>query len=159
MAVRPESLPVIWASLVLALLLQVMPLPEEWLLWRPDWLGMMLAFWCIVAPQRVGVFYGFIFGLLLDLLEGSPLGQNALLMSLLTWLCLLLYSRLRVYSLWQQAALITIVLGLIQLIDQWLRVVFDVASLHLEFVYAAVIGGVLWPWFFTLMQHVRRRFR
>ena len=48
----------IWITLLLALGLQVMPMPDAWLIWRPNWLGMMLAYWCIAAPSRVGVFYG-----------------------------------------------------------------------------------------------------
>ncbi|WP_106478419.1 rod shape-determining protein MreD [Phytohalomonas tamaricis] len=148
----------IWLSLLLALGLQVMPLPDVWLLWRPNWLGLMLAYWCFSMPQRVGVFHGFIFGLLLDLLEGMPLGQNAFLLSCLAYLALLLYQRMRMYSLWQQALMIVVILGLVQLFEQWLRLAFGATSLHIEFVYSALVGGLLWPWFFTLMQLVRRRF-
>ena len=89
----------VWFTLLLALCLQVMPLPDVWLVWRPDWLGVLLAYWCVATPQRVGVIHGFVLGLLLDLIEGAPLGQNALTLSLLAYLFLLLYQRFRVYSL------------------------------------------------------------
>ena len=147
----------IWITLLLALGLQVMPMPDAWLIWRPNWLGMMLAYWCIAAPSRVGVFYGFLFGLFLDLLEGVTFGHNALLLSLMAYLVLLLYQRLRIYSLWQQAGLLIVVFGLIQLMDQWLRLMFGASVLHIEFVYSAIVVGVLWPWWFTLMQVIRRQ--
>ncbi|MCM5703097.1 rod shape-determining protein MreD [Larsenimonas salina] len=148
----------IWISMLLALGLQVMPLPDPWLIWRPSWLGLMLAYWCLTKPSRVGVFHGFVFGLLLDLLEGTTFGHNAFLLSLLAYLVLLLYQRLRIYSVWQRAGMLVVVLGLIQLLDQWLRLVFGAQVLHIEFVYSAIIGGVLWPWWYTLIHLIQRRF-
>ncbi|GHC32152.1 rod shape-determining protein MreD [Kushneria pakistanensis] len=149
---------VIPLSFLCALILQVMPLPEEWLLWRPNWAGLVLIYWCIITPYRVGVFHGFLIGILLDLLQGTPLGENALLYAAIAFLTLLLYQRMRIYALWRQAMLVTIVLALMQLFEQWLRTLLLGAPLHLEFVYAALLGGILWPWLFTLMQIVRRRF-
>ncbi|GHA91326.1 rod shape-determining protein MreD [Modicisalibacter luteus] len=152
-----RGLLMIWLSLLLALCLQVMPLPDAWLVWRPDWLGLILVYWCVVAPQRAGVFYGFVLGLLLDLIEGSPLGQNALVFSLLAYLALLLYQRMRAYALVQQAVMVFILLGIVQLVEQWLRTIFGPFSINLAFLLSALIGAVLWPWFFTLLQAVRRR--
>ncbi|GAB3340472.1 rod shape-determining protein MreD [Chromohalobacter beijerinckii] len=156
---RLPGLLMIWFTLLVSLCLQVMPLPDAWLMWRPNWLGLALAYWCIAAPQRVGVFHGFVLGLLLDLIEGTPLGQNALALSLLTYLCLLLYQRLRAYSIWQQAVLLFVLLGLIQLIEQWLRTIFGPVSIHLAFLLPALIGAALWPWLFTMMQVLRRRLK
>ncbi|NRB56611.1 MAG: rod shape-determining protein MreD [Salinicola sp.] len=147
----------VWFTLLLALCLQVMPLPDAWLVWRPDWLGVLLAYWCVATPQRVGVLHGFVLGLMLDLIEGAPLGQNALVLSLLAYLFLLLYQRFRVYSIWQQAVLVFILLGIAQLVEQWLRTIYGPISLSLEFLLPALIGSLLWPWLFTMMQVVRRR--
>ncbi|APX93673.1 rod shape-determining protein MreD [Halomonas sp. 1513] len=147
----------IWLSLLLALCLQVMPLADVWLMWRPDWLGLMLIYWCVVMPQRVGVLHGFVLGILLDLIEGSPLGQNALTLSLLAFLCALLYQRLRAYSLLQQALLIFMLLGIVQLIEQWLRTIVGPFSIHLAFLLPSLIGALLWPWLFTMFQMLRRR--
>ncbi|MBD3897352.1 rod shape-determining protein MreD [Halomonas sp. ML-15] len=147
----------IWLSLLLALCLQVMPLADVWLIWRPDWLGLMLIYWCVVMPQRVGVLHGFVLGLLLDLIEGSPLGQNALTLSLLAFLCALVYQRLRAYSLLQQALLVFMLLGIVQLIEQWLRTIVGPFSMHLAFLLPSLIGALLWPWLFTMFQMLRRR--
>ncbi|KFC49863.1 rod shape-determining protein MreD, partial [Halomonas sp. SUBG004] len=51
---------VVWLSLVLALCLQVMPLADGWQVFRPEWVGLMLIYWCMRAPDRVGVFHGFV---------------------------------------------------------------------------------------------------
>lgn len=152
-----EGYGLIWGSLLLALVLQVMPMPESWLLWRPCWLGMALVYWCLVLPSRVGVTHGFVFGLLLDLLDGTVLGEHALMMSLLAFLALLLYQRMRFYSLWQQAPMVMIITGLILLLEQWVRMVIGSSTLHLQFILPALLSGLLWPWFFTLMMTLQRR--
>ncbi|WP_136067024.1 rod shape-determining protein MreD [Modicisalibacter radicis] len=157
MSVSLRGLAATWISLLLALCLQVMPLPDVWLVWRPDWLGLTLIYWCVVAPQRVGVFHGFILGLLLDLIEGAPLGQNALVMALVAFLALLVYQRMRAYALVQQAVLVFVLLGIAQLLEQWLRTIFGPFAINLAFLLPALIGAVLWPWFYTLLQMLRRR--
>lgn len=158
MALTLHGLMAAWLSLLLALCLQVMPLPDPWLIWRPDWLGLMLIYWCVAAPRRVGVFHGFVLGLLLDLIEGSPLGQNALVFSLLAYLSLLVYQRMRTYALLQQAVLVFVLLGIAQLIEQWLRTISGPFSINLVFLLSALIGALLWPWLFTMLQALRRRF-
>lgn len=155
-AMTLRGLTMIWLSLLLALCLQVMPLPDVWLVWRPDWLGLMLIYWCVTLPQRVGVFHGFVLGLMLDLIEGSPLGQNALVFSLLAYLSLLVYQRMRAYALVQQAVLVFVLLGIAQLIEQWLRTIFGPFSINLAFLLSALIGAILWPWLFTMFQALRR---
>lgn len=157
MAFRPQTTLLCWFSLLLALCLQVMPLPDVWLIWRPQWLGLMLVYWCIVSPQSVGVFHGFLFGLALDVLQGAPLGHNALVLSLTAFMGVLLYQRIRAYSLLQQALLVIVVLGIAQLVDQWLRSIFGAGPVSLSFLLSAVIGGALWPWLYTLLQILRRR--
>ncbi|GAA5177274.1 MULTISPECIES: rod shape-determining protein MreD [Halomonadaceae] len=157
MNVSLRGLATTWISLFLALCLQVMPLPDAWLVWRPDWLGLVLIYWCVVAPQRIGVFHGFILGLLLDLIEGAPLGQNALVMALIAFLALLVYQRMRAYALVQQAVLVFVLLGIAQLLEQWLRIIFGPFAINLAFLLPALIGAVLWPWFYTLLQMLRRR--
>ncbi|WP_104201760.1 rod shape-determining protein MreD [Billgrantia saliphila] len=147
----------IWLTLLLALSLQVMPLAEGWQIWRPDWLGLMLIYWCMSAPDRVGVLHGFVLGLLLDLIEAAPLGQNALLLSLLAFLAALVYPRFRAYSLLQQALLVLVLLGLVQLVEQWLRTLFGSFSMHLAFLLPSLIGAVLWPWWTTMFQAFERR--
>ena len=149
--------PVVWASLLVALVLQVMPMPESWLLWRPCWLGMVLIYWCLARPSNVGVLHGFVFGLMLDLLDGRPLGEYALIHSLLAFLTLVLYQRLRVYSIWQQALMVMLMLGIVLLLDQWLRVAMDVDVLRIQATMAAVVSGLLWPWIRTLLSTLQRR--
>ncbi len=149
----------IWGTLLLALTLQIVPLMDRWLIWRPDWLELMLIYWCFVAPRRVGVAHGFVFGLLLDLAQGSPLGQSALVLTLLVFLCTLAHRRMRAYSLAQQALMVLLLLLVAQLLEQWLMSLFGPFTVHLAFLLPAVIGAVLWPWFYLLFQRLNQRLK
>ncbi|WP_252107502.1 MULTISPECIES: rod shape-determining protein MreD [unclassified Halomonas] len=148
---------VVWLSLLLSLCLQVMPLADGWQAFRPDWIGLMLVYWCMRVPDRVGVLHGFVIGLMLDLIEGSVLGQHALVYTTLAFLAALVYPRFRAYSLVQQAVLVLVLLGLVQLIEQWLRVLNGNFTIHLTFLISALISGVLWPWLATMLVALERR--
>ncbi|RUR28182.1 rod shape-determining protein MreD [Vreelandella nanhaiensis] len=148
---------VVWFSLVLALCLQVMPLAEGWQVFRPEWIGLMLIYWCMRAPDRVGVFHAFVLGVLLDLIEGTSLGQHALTLSLLAFLCALVYPRFRAYSLVQQSVLVLVLLGLVQLVEQWLRTLTGEFSIHLSFLIPSLISAFLWPWLATMFKALERR--
>lgn len=151
------SILVIWLSLLLALCLQVMPLADGWQVYRPEWLGLMLIYWCMRTPDRVGVYHGFVLGILMDLIEGTALGQHALIYALLAFLCALVYPRFRAYSLVQQAALVLVLLGLVQLVAQWLRTIVGDFSIHLAFLIPSLISALLWPWLATMFLALERR--
>ena len=65
-------------SFVLASVLSIYPLSASIALFRPMWLVMVLVFWLIFQPARMGVILAFFIGLGVDLLTDSRLGQQAL---------------------------------------------------------------------------------
>ena len=70
---RPNSwvLPV---SVVLALLLGLVPLPDGLQPLRPYWLGLVVAYWVLEDNERLGLGFAFSMGLIADLAFGSILG-------------------------------------------------------------------------------------
>ena len=148
---------VVWLSFLLALCLQVMPLADGWQVYRPEWIGLILVYWCMRAPSRVGVFHGFVISILMDLIEGSLLGQHAVILSLLAFLCALVYPRFRTYSLVQQSVLVLVLLGIVQLMEQWLRTLTGDFSIHLSFLIPSMISALLWPWLATMLVALERR--
>ena len=77
---------VVWLSLLAALLLTIVPIPSAIEIYRPQWLALFLIYWTIALPERISVGHGFLFGLLLDVLTGTTMGENALSLSLITLL-------------------------------------------------------------------------
>lgn len=66
----------IWGSLLLALFLNQIPLGRLPIV--PDWVALVLTFWCVHQPLRVGMGSAFVLGLLMDVIDGSVMGQHAL---------------------------------------------------------------------------------
>src|SRR3972149_7305854 len=112
---------IIALSLLVALMLTAMPLPEWAVNWRPSWVAIVLIYWCMALPDRVGIGIGWVLGLLLDVQQGTVLGQNALGLAIIAYLCLKSYQRMRVFPLTQQAVLVCIYLLLYEFISLWIR--------------------------------------
>ena len=69
----------------------------------PDPMALVLTFWCVHQPRRVGVGLCFVFGLLVDVHEGALLGQHALAYTLLGHAAVTMNRRLRWFSPFEQA--------------------------------------------------------
>lgn len=142
-------------SLGLAILLALWPLPAAALWWRPAWVVLVLVYWAIVYPERVGVVSGFGVGLLMDGLSGSPLGQQALSMTLIAYVCQCLYQRLRMFTVWQQVFLVLGLVSLHQLIYYWLHGLRGGSLPGLWFLLPALSSALCWP----LLRRLLRRLR
>ena len=149
---------VIALTFLVALMLSAVPLPE-WIQWGwPKWVAMVLIYWVIALPHRVGVSVGWIIGLFLDILQGSLLGQNALALSLVAYLAHSLHQRLRMYSVLQQSAMVLVLLGINQLICYWIQGLVGVRAQTLWFLLPTVVSTLLWPGMFGTLRGLRRQF-
>lgn len=150
---------VVVASFLAAALLAVIPLPQ-WLQWaRPEWVALTLLYWCLALPHRVGIFTALLLGVLVDALEGAVLGQNAFSLTVLALCALLVYQRLRVFSLWQQCGVVFVVIGLHQLIGQWVQNLEGAGARSLLFLLPALSSALLWPVVLQVLRSVRRYYR
>ncbi len=147
----------VWFSLVFALLLSVAPLPTFMQVGRPLWLGLMLAYWSLAAPQRVGLTRVWLLGLAADVLYGTPLGQSALVLTLQLFMLMALHQRLRVFPIWQQCLVLLVVFGLAQLVQLWLNTLAGSRPPTLLFLFPALVSALLWPWVHTVMRLFSRR--
>lgn len=149
---------VILVSFIIAFLLTTIPLPGWLADWRPAWVAMMVIYWCIVLPERVGVAIAWIFGLLLDVYTGALLGQNALGLSIIAYLTLRLHKRIRIFPPVQQSVLICIYLLLFQFFTLWIRGIIGVPPQHWTFWAPVLSSMLLWPIFFIIMRNIRRKY-
>jgi rod shape-determining protein MreD len=121
--------------------------------------ALVLVYWVVALPQRVGILSAFAVGLVVDIVEGAVLGQNALALSVVAFLALVLYQRVRLFNLWQQAGVVFMLLGINQLLVQWVQNVTSQGAQSLFFLMPALVGSLLWPGVFILLRHLRREFR
>lgn len=148
----------IWLTLLVALVLSVAPMPYSMELGRPLWLGLVLAYWTLTLPHRSSMAAAFFFGLMLDVLAGTLLGQNSLPLILVAFLVLSLQQRLRMFPLWQQSGVLLVILGLAQLVQLWLNTLAGNRPPTLLFLIPVPISALLWPWIYVALQGLRRRF-
>jgi len=154
----PQAYWVILATFVVALVLAVLPLPQ-WLLWaRPEWLALALIYWTIALPQRVGVLTALSLGVAMDVLEGAVLGQNGFALVVVAVLALLLYQRLRVFSLLQQAGVVFVLIGIHQLICQWVQNLEGAGAQTSLFLLPALTSALLWPVVLHILRALRRHY-
>ncbi|MBK1733309.1 rod shape-determining protein MreD [Thiococcus pfennigii] len=150
---------VIVATLLVALLLTVLPMPDWALPYRPPWVAMTLLYWALALPERVGVFSGFALGLLLDVLAGSLLGQHALSLAVIAYLAVTLHQRIRQFPMVQQMLLVWMLLLVERLLYVWLLGATGQPIPGFLYWASAASGALLWPWLFFLLRGLRRRFR
>lgn len=157
--IRHHGGAVIFLTFVTALVLTVVPLPDDLRTLRPDWVLLVLIYWCMALPQRVGVGIGWLLGLFTDALTGTLLGQHALAYSLVAFLTLKLHQRLRVYPLWQQALSVLVLLALGQLLMLWINGMVGRPIHSWLYWMPSLTGALLWPFIFLLLRGLRRAFR
>jgi len=149
----------IMLTLLLALLLSVAPMPAFMDIGRPLWLALFLSFWVLSVPHRLGLTTAWLFGLAEDVLYGSLLGQNALILCLVCAMVLGLQQRLRVFPQWQQALVLLVIFGLAQLLQLWLQALAGNRPPTLEFMLPALVSALLWPWVQGGLRSLQRRFQ
>ncbi|MES2354681.1 MAG: rod shape-determining protein MreD [Pseudomonadota bacterium] len=144
-------------SLALALCVNLLPWQGVPLLVRPDFLLLALIYWCIEEPHRVGATGAFFTGLLMDIAEGSLMGQNALIYSLAAYL--VLHFRLRILSFnWVSQALhIFPILCLGQAIFVLEQAILGAALPSPLYFLRTVLGAAVWPILAWVLEFARRR--
>ena len=150
---------VIILTFLVAFVLAVSPLPQWLQSGRPEWVALTLIYWTIALPHRIGVATALVLGVGLDVLEGAVLGQNAFALAVVVLLALTLYQRLRVYSLWQQAAVVFVLVGINQLICQWVQNLEGLGTRSLQFLLPAISSALLWPFVLQILRFLRRYYR
>jgi rod shape-determining protein MreD len=107
-------------SIIIALVLQIMPMPAIADLYRPDWVLLVLCYWALALPNRVNVGVAFFTGLILDILLGTSIGVHSFGMCLCIYVLAANCKRLRNYSVWQQSIIIGIMTALYNLVIFWI---------------------------------------
>jgi rod shape-determining protein MreD len=147
------------ASLVLALLLGLVPLPGMLQALRPYWLALVLAYWLLEAPHRVGLGSAFLLGLLADLAFGSLLGEQSLRLVVLAFILERFRARLRFFPVSQQALTIGVLLLNDRVITAGIHLAMGVPQLPWSYWAAPVVGMLLWPPLHLLLDVLRLRRR
>ncbi len=150
---------IIVVSMIVALMLTSMPLPEIVQNWRPAWALLVLIYWCMALPHRVGIGSGWLFGLCVDVLQGSMLGQHAMGFAVVAFIATTVHQRIRVFPLWQQSLIVGAMLAIEMLLTYLVRGIADISDVGVVYWAPLVASIMLWPWVFIILRDLRRKAR
>ena len=142
-------------SLLLAFGMNLLPLGRHPAL--PDLLALVVVFWNVHQPRRVGVGAAFVFGLLMDVHEGALLGQHALAYTLLGFVATSVHRRLLWFSLPEQALQILPLFFAAHAVSLVIRLLAGDMFPGWPLLLAPVAEALLWPVVTVLLLAPQRR--
>lgn len=154
---KTELYLLIIGSFICAFWFSIYPMPNALVYLRPEWVTLVLIYWVLAFPQRIGVMAAWFVGLLLDGFEGTALGQHALSLSVVAYMTQILYQRVRMYAIWQQALLVFVLVGLKLLLGLWVNSLINITTPDIRFLIPALTSALMWPGLMILLRSLRRK--
>jgi rod shape-determining protein MreD len=154
---RREPRWAVFFSVLFALILQVLPLPDWLSVVRPSFVALVVVYWGIYSPHAGGIFAPWLAGLALDVFKGAVLGQNALAIALVAYIAMSLHQRLRNQTLVQQSlfvfAMLTLNEFVLLAIEGWSGNAITTPWRWIQ----PMIGAMLWPFVALLVGRMHTR--
>jgi len=134
-------------------------LPPSLFYFWPDWIVLVVIFWSLTQPDRIGPFIGFIIGTLLEVLFVRNFGVLGLGLATLAFLVNSTHQQLRVLSAWQQMIIVGLFVGVFKLITGWFSGLVSDFVITTEYWYSLFGDILVWPFISILLFELRRFFR
>ena len=151
----PASNWFIWGSLIAGLLIAMLPLGRT--PWMPDVLMLLLLFWSVHQPTRVGIGSAFVFGVLMDVQQAALLGQHALAYAVLSFFAITMHRRLLWFSVPSQALQVLPIFAAAHAIELGVRMLGGGVFPGWSILLAPLIEALLWPIVSVLLLAPQRR--
>ena len=149
-------LPVI-VTIILSIMLMVMPLPEWAEPFRPDWVALTLIYWAMMMPRTWSVGSAWMVGIVVDVAQGTILGQHALALCLVVFVTVRFHLLMRVFPMQQLTATVFALLTLYQFMLFWINGAAGI-DVPLSSYWGPVITGTLfWPVMMAFLSGIRMR--
>jgi rod shape-determining protein MreD len=159
---QTSRLSLFWAislSTFVALVLTVLPVPQIIFHFWPDWIALVLIYWALTVPEKIGPWVGFAVGTLMEVLFVRSFGVMGLGLATLVFTVNRANLQLRVLSIWQQMIVVGLFIGIFKLITGWLYGLIDGFVMSNEYFHSLIGCMVIWPFIFILLQEMRRMAR
>jgi rod shape-determining protein MreD len=145
----------IWSSLVLAMAINMLPLGRT--PWMPDLLALVLVFWSVHQPLRVGIGAAFVFGIAMDVHQAALLGQHALAYTALSYFAITIHRRLLWFTVPSQAVQVLPLFAAAHAIELAIRMIAGGVFPGVSILLAPVIESLLWPVVSVVLLAPQRR--
>ena len=142
-------------SVIVALLLAVLPMPGALQALRPFWLALVVAYWVMEDPDRAGLGFAFVVGIIADLVSGTLLGEQALRLVVMAFILQRFRAQLRFCPLAQQAFAIGGLLLNDRVVTAAVHLLLGLPQLHWSYWVAPLLGMLLWVPVHLLLDALR----
>jgi rod shape-determining protein MreD len=146
-------------SLLLAVLFGLLPLPGAIAPLRPYFLGLVLVYWLLETPDRVGMGAAFAIGLIGDLAFGTLIGEQALRLTVMAFITQRFRARMRFFPLGQQSLAVFALLVNDRVIAAAVRLAMGEGVPRWTFWLSPLLALPLWPWLVLMFDTLRMRAR
>lgn len=149
----------IFVSLVAAIILMILPMPG-WTIWlRPSWILLILIYWTVENPYSVNIGIAWLMGIVLDILNGTLLGEHALALTIVIYVIARMQPRMRMFSMLQQGLFVFLLILVYQFIIYCIQGFMGDAPHGWLYWTPSFTSMLLWPWVYSIMRDSRRRFK
>lgn len=125
--------------------------------WAPDLLALVLVFWSIHQPQRIGIGVAFVLGIAVDVQQGALLGQHALAYTVLSFLAIAIHRRLLWFGVPSQAIQVLPLFVAAHVIELLIRLTASGAFPGFPVLLAPLLESMLWPVVSVILLLPQRR--
>ncbi len=149
-------LPII-TCIIAALMLTIAPMPDWARAFRPDWVALTLIYWAMILPRTYSVGTAWIIGIVLDVAQGTLLGQHAIALCFIIYITVKFHLQFRVFPVSQMSATVFAMLAFYQFILFWINGVAGVTTSATTYWAPVLTGALIWPLLTLFFGGVRYR--
>jgi rod shape-determining protein MreD len=140
-------------------ILQYFPLVDFMAWFVPEWVLMIFIFWQLQAPKLINFWWVWPIGLLLDVQQGIQLGGSVVGFTIVLYVLQLMYQRLRIFNVAQQAGVIFLLLCCYKLVVYWAMIATGDMHKPLSLWLPALVSALVWPWLYLLLSNTYQKLR
>lgn len=144
-------------SVVLALLCTLLPWPRTLSAIMPQWAFLVVLYWVMTMPERIGVGFALVVGLLVDSLMGTLFGQHAFAFVFIAYCALKIRMPLRHLPMWQQVMVISL-FSLGNLLLQCIVMTSTGEELKNAIWFSVMTSALFWPLLVFWMRRFQRQY-
>jgi rod shape-determining protein MreD len=137
---------------IIGLTLTIIPAPQAFINFKPNWVLLLLIFLSINLPKQFNLGYAFVFGLIIDVIKGALLGQHALAMTVIVFMTTKYHLQLRIFPKFQLMAIILIILFLYHFILFWINGVAGISTEIQDYWGPVITSSIVWPITYEIMS-------
>ena len=135
----------VFLTVVLAVVFNLMPYSGDWIVWKPNFLLLVVMGWVLYQPKEFGVYFAASFGLLADILLRMTLGHSVIVFALCVSVIVMVSRWAQYLSLLQRTFLVSLIIGVVGLLEASVFMLYDRPSAIEHLPMKILLSALAWP--------------